>query len=134
MNISFIVLNLKCSHLWGANSAYFQQRYSNWDIDFLNSSLDSKLGYFNVGLGLHFKLFPNLQKDCKLGLLIVALVEPLAFLKFMKEMENWDFWLSPFIFCQAVRIVFRDWYVCRRGGTMICKISLYVSMQMLTNF
>ena len=85
------MLNLKCSHLWGANSPYFQQRYSNWDIDFLNSSLDSKLGYFNVGLGLHFKLFPNLQKDCKLGLLIVALVEPLAFLKFMKEMENWDF-------------------------------------------
>ena len=37
--------------------------HTNWSIAFLNSSLDSKMGFSNAGLRLYFELFPNSQKD-----------------------------------------------------------------------
>ena len=43
--------------------SYFQQGNSNWDIVSLSSSLDSKLGFLNIGLRLYLKIFPNSQKD-----------------------------------------------------------------------
>ena len=53
------------------------------DIDFLNSSLDLKLGILNVGPRL--QIFRNSQKDSKMGFLNVALVLLLNFSQFMKE-------------------------------------------------
>ena len=75
------------SRLFYVNSLYFQELNSNWDLAFLNSSSDSKLGFLNVGLRLYFKLLPNSQKDSKLGFVNVALVELLNFPQFMKKME-----------------------------------------------
>ena len=84
-----------CPALFDVNyQPYFQQWNSNWEIAFLNSPLDRfELGFLNVGLGLYFELFPNSQKDWKLGFLNVAVVGLLHFCQFMKDMENWDFCL-----------------------------------------
>ena len=75
-NIEYFIHYVKFE-MWPAlfyvNSLYFQQWNSNWEIDFLNSSIDSKLGFLNVGLRLYFELFLNLQKYWKLGFLNVGL-------------------------------------------------------------
>ena len=77
------------------NSLYFQQWNSNWDIAFLGLSLDSKLRFFDEGFRLYSKLFPNSQKDWKLGFANVLLVRRFNFFQSMKEMEYWDLWLLP---------------------------------------
>ena len=59
------------------------------NIEFFNSSLNSKLGFLNVGL----RFFPNSQKSWKLGFVSVSLVEIHKFSQFMKVMEYWNFWL-----------------------------------------
>ena len=41
-----------------------------------------------VGLKLHYHIFPNSQKDWKVGFLNLALA---GLLQFIKEMENWNF-------------------------------------------
>ena len=56
-------------------------------MTFPNSSIDSKLGLLNLGL------FFNSKRDWKLEFLNVAVAGPLNFSQFMKEIENWDFWL-----------------------------------------
>ena len=60
-------------------------------IAFFISSLDSKLGFLNVGLRLYLKLFPNSQKDWKLGCVNVALVGILNVFQLMQEMKYLDF-------------------------------------------
>ena len=40
------------SNLFIVSSLYFHRQNSNWDMIFFNSSWTSKLGFFNVGLGL----------------------------------------------------------------------------------
>ena len=75
--------------LFYVNSLNFQQWNSNWDIAFFNSSLNSKLGFVNVGL----RLFPNSQKDWKLLFVNVALVGFHNFFQIVKAMEYWDFWM-----------------------------------------
>ena len=57
----------------------------------LNLSLDSKLGFLNVGFRLYFKLFPNSQKYWKLGFVNVTVVALLNIFLFMKDMEHWNF-------------------------------------------
>ena len=75
------------------NSVYFQQWKSDWEIAFPNSSSDSKLGFLSVGFRLYFEFFSNSQKDCKMGFLNITLIELLNFSQFIKDMENWDFWV-----------------------------------------
>ena len=66
--------------LFYVNSLNFQQWNSNWDIAFFNSSLNSKLGFLNVGLrfvnvalvGLH-NFFQIHESDGTLGFLNVSL-------------------------------------------------------------
>ena len=69
---NWISYSLCKTEMWPAlfyvSSLYFQQRNSNWGMAFLNLSLDSKLGFFNVGLRLYFFLIH-------------------------KKIENWDFWI-----------------------------------------
>ena len=62
-----------CPALFDVNPlSYFQQwSTQNWDIAFLDSSLYSRLGFLNVGLKLYLELFPNSQKDWKLGPLML---------------------------------------------------------------
>ena len=57
----------------------------------LNLSLDSKLGFLNVGFRLYVKLFPNSQKYWKLGFVNVTVVALLNIFLFMKDMEHWNF-------------------------------------------
>ena len=59
--------------LYCVNSLYFQQWISNWDIAFLNFTLDSNLAFLDVGLRLQFELFHNSQKYWKLWFLNVSL-------------------------------------------------------------
>ena len=66
-------------------------RFSLFSTAKLNLSLDSKLGFLNVGLRLYFRLFPNSQKYWKLGFVNVAVVGLLDIFQFLKEMEDWDF-------------------------------------------
>ena len=154
-------MNNKWPALFYVNSLYFQQWNSNWEIDFLNSSIDSKLGFLNVGLRLYFELFLNLQKYWKLGFLNIALVGPLNvsifinemkywdfwmlawavlsnFSRFTEELENWNFWIPlTFKFCQITRTVFQAWYVCRRRGVNLwlnCQFSrkeIFILMQQI---
>ena len=78
--------------LFYINSFHLQQWNSNSDIAFSNSSLDSKLGFLNVGLRLNILLtFPNSQKYWKLGFANVTLIGLNNFFQSMKEMEYWDF-------------------------------------------
>ena len=65
--------------LFHVNSLNFQQWNSNWDIAFFNASLNSKLGFLNVGLrfvnaalvGLH-NFFQIHESDGILGFLNVS--------------------------------------------------------------
>ena len=45
------------------STSYFQNWNINYVVTFLNSSKDSKLKFFNVGLKLYFQFFPNSQWD-----------------------------------------------------------------------
>ena len=121
--------------LFYVNSLHFQQWNWNWNIGSVNSSLDSKFGFLNVGLELYLTLFPNSPKDWKLGFFKVARAGLFNLFQFMKENEileffnvsldctfkflpipKLEFWiLLTFIFCQIVKIVFQAWYMSRRG-------------------
>ena len=48
--IEYFIHYLMWPVLFYVNSHYFQQWNSNWHMVFLNSSLDSKLRFLNVGL------------------------------------------------------------------------------------
>ena len=122
-----IILSIKFK-MWPAlfyvNSLNFQQWNSNWDIAFFNSSLNSKLGFLNVGLrfvnvalvGLHnFFQFMKVIEYWDFWMLAKSALS--NFCQFTKELKNWNFWvLLTFIFCQIVRIAIQALYVCRKGG------------------
>ena len=57
---------------------------------FCKFPVDLKLGLLNVGLMLYFQDFPNSQRDLKIGFFNLVLA---GLSQFMKEMENWDFWI-----------------------------------------
>ena len=66
------ILSLKCDHpLLCEFSILFWTVKLKLDINFLNSSIDSTLGFWNVGLGL-----------CVFS----------SFSQFIKGMRNWDYW------------------------------------------
>ena len=71
--IGYFNLSLKCDQPYFiyVNSLYFQQWNSDWNIAFFILSLNSKLGFLNVGL----RFFPISQKNWKLGFASVALAE-----------------------------------------------------------
>ena len=71
--IEYFIHYLMWPVLFYVNSHYFQQWNSNWHMVFLNSSLDSKLRFFNVGLQAVFHQKKKKKKK-KLGFLNVALV------------------------------------------------------------
>ena len=50
--------------------------------------MDSKLGLVNVGLKSYFQVFPNSERDWKLGCLNVAVAGVLNFSQFMEDIEN----------------------------------------------
>ena len=52
-----------------------------------NSSIDAKLGFWNIGLRLYFQVFPNSQRDRRLEFLNVALAGLLNFPQFMEEIR-----------------------------------------------
>ena len=62
----------------------FKLRHSNFQF-----ILRFTVGFFDVGLRLYFKLFPNSQKNWKLGFVNVALVGLLNCLQFMKDGILW---------------------------------------------
>ena len=57
---------------------------------FCKFPIDLKLGLLNVGLMLYFQDFPNSQRDLKMEFFNLVLA---GLSQFMKEMENWDFWI-----------------------------------------
>ena len=56
--------------------------------DFLNSSIDSKFGLWDLVSRLYFQVFPNSQRDQKLRFLSVSIAGLLNFSQFMEEIKN----------------------------------------------
>ena len=86
-------VSLKCGQPYINSQPYFQQWELDWDISFSTSSIDSKLGFWNLCYRLYFQGFPNSQRDRKLGFLNIVLAGLLNFSQFMEEIENWNFWI-----------------------------------------
>ena len=90
----------------------------HWEINFPNSSRDSKFRFWNVGLGLCIlPSFFQLMKEMENRDFSLAEAALPNIYEFTKEFEKWDFWGTPtFIFCQMVRTVYQCNMWHRRGG------------------
>ena len=78
-------------------------------MNFLNSSIDSKLGFWVLVLRCVFKFFP-IQKEI-LGYLNVALAGILNFSQFLKNMEAGDFGYKPKLYLQVFLNSLKSWEI-----------------------
>ena len=73
------------NNLWYAQNFQWDQNSTFTNEKFIFPNLI--LGFWNVGIRMYFKIFPNLQKDGKSGFANVALVGLFNFFQFMKQMK-----------------------------------------------
>ena len=67
---------------------------------FPNSSIDSKFGFWNVGLGLYIlPSFSQFMKEIEHCDFLIAYAALWNFSQFTKKFENWDFWSPLTLIC-----------------------------------
>ena len=90
-NISFIILSLKCGQPCVNSPSYFQQWNLNLEITFSNSSIDSKLGLWNLGLRLAvFPSFSQFRKRSQTG--IFKCCSGFTSPSFLIREKDWKLW------------------------------------------